>query len=746
MKSRLLIGVITTGCHTEYQSEIMRGIISQAFKSSCDIAVICPLTNFLIETTHKFNEQSIFSLIMSDVFDGFLYDRNSFYNEKTQNYIDRLCTRSGKPVMLMDYNGHNQFETTSTDDCEAFEIITDHLIDVHGYKKIFCLTGQKGVFSAEERVKGFLRSMKKHNLPVDKSCYMYGDFWTAAPAELAEKITSKKIEKPDAVVCGNDVMAYTLSERLINSGFRVPEDIAITGFDATMDGYCSNPSITSYKRPNFQLGAEAFRRLYRIITGRICSKVPNEPGKLRLGRSCGCTENPALKREIQHKLKIEERFQKKMFCSDMLIYITNSCDLDSLINNVDHYTYLIYRMSQMFICVTDKFKNSIETANSGKLDFTENDPVNIVFDKSAVVRNLNTKRCCSSGDALNSFRLNRKHPSAFYISPLHYNDNFFGYAAVSFGKYPIAYSRLYVQWINYVNMALEKVRIQSAMNQTMQKLDSLAVYDSITGLLSRNGLQNAYSGRLSRIQSDFRTVTYLHIELPELKKIYCQSGNEAAVGIIKNFSEILKACVSKDEICGTISPECFGIISFNTERSDEIFSDIKSRLETSRYSRGDQYDVSFTIGVYSCDIYAEIPSFSELIYKAVVNRTHSYFRSENSVNPHFEKLCSLRNQLMKNPELSWNISEIADRMFISKSYLQKIYKAAFNKSIIEELIQFRLNKAKELLLETDMTVSDIAKECGYSTYNYFVRQFRAAEHIPPSEYRENHKSTDPSKR
>ncbi|MCD7810640.1 MAG: helix-turn-helix transcriptional regulator [Ruminococcus sp.] len=77
-------------------------------------------------------------------------------------------------------------------------------------------------------------------------------------------------------------------------------------------------------------------------------------------------------------------------------------------------------------------------------------------------------------------------------------------------------------------------------------------------------------------------------------------------------------------------------------------------------------------------------------------------------------------------------------MFISKSYLQKIYKSYFNKSIIEELIQFRLDKAKKLLIETDLSVTEIANECGYSTYNYFVRQFRAAENLSPSQFRAVH--------
>ncbi|MGN0574555.1 MAG: substrate-binding domain-containing protein [Ruminococcus sp.] len=729
MESRLLIGVITTNCYTDYQSEIMRGIVSQAFKSSCDIAVICPLHDFFFDSRQKNQEKSILSLISCDAFAGFLYDRNSF-SDKIRDYIDKLCLNSGKPVMLLDYNGHNQFETTTADDCAAFEEITDHLIEVHGYKKIICLTGPKGTFSGEERLKGYLRSMKKHGLTVERSGCLYGDFWTDAPVQLAEQIISGDIEKPEAIVCGNDVMAYTLIDRLINSGINVPEDIAVTGFDATAEASLFTPSVTSYKRPNYQLGSEAFRRLYRIITGRICSKVPNESGVLRIGHSCGCAEDAELRRQIQHRMKNEERIQNKMFFGDMLIDITSSADIPALIEKIDNYSYLLHKMNQIYICITENFEQSLSSAGSAGLYFDISKPLRIVYSKSAIERGDDGMICSSASDALDYFRNSRKNPSAFYISPLHYNENFFGFAAVSFGKQPVTYSRIYIQWINYINMALEKVRIQSAMNQAVNKLNSLASCDNTSGLLNLSGLKNAFRTAFHKNYGSISSVTYVHIELTDLHKIFIQNGSEAAGDMIKGFGNILKKLTKKDEICAVVSSGCFGVIMFGNDRSEQLYCGIKQQLSSVQTD-----DISFTLGCCSCNINEEMPQLSKLIHNAAVNRIHTHSKSETPANQHFEKLRQLRNDIMKNPEMNWNISEIADKLFISKSYLQKIYKSTFGKSIIEELIQFRLDKAREMLLNTDLTVSEIAHECGYSTYNYFVRQFKAAENISPSDYR-----------
>jgi len=128
MKERLLIGVITTDCYIEYHRDLMNGIISQAFKCNCDVVVISPLNNFFYQTDNKITEKEIFNFILSDRFDGFLYNRNAFYGESIKNYIDDICVKSEKPIMLLDYNNHKRFETTTADDCASFEELVDHII------------------------------------------------------------------------------------------------------------------------------------------------------------------------------------------------------------------------------------------------------------------------------------------------------------------------------------------------------------------------------------------------------------------------------------------------------------------------------------------------------------------------------------------------------------------------------------------------------------------------------------------
>jgi AraC-like DNA-binding protein len=81
---------------------------------------------------------------------------------------------------------------------------------------------------------------------------------------------------------------------------------------------------------------------------------------------------------------------------------------------------------------------------------------------------------------------------------------------------------------------------------------------------------------------------------------------------------------------------------------------------------------------------------------------------------------------------------IAQRLHISRSYVQKLYKKIFNISYMNDLIHARIRKAQKLLLESNLTIGEIASGCGYQSTTHFVRQFKDKTGVTPSEYRNGH--------
>lgn len=81
------------------------------------------------------------------------------------------------------------------------------------------------------------------------------------------------------------------------------------------------------------------------------------------------------------------------------------------------------------------------------------------------------------------------------------------------------------------------------------------------------------------------------------------------------------------------------------------------------------------------------------------------------------------------------LDELADKFFINKFYLSKIFKETYGTTINNYLISKRITRAKQLLRFTDMTVDEIGAAVGMADANYFSRMFRKIEGISPREYR-----------
>lgn len=81
------------------------------------------------------------------------------------------------------------------------------------------------------------------------------------------------------------------------------------------------------------------------------------------------------------------------------------------------------------------------------------------------------------------------------------------------------------------------------------------------------------------------------------------------------------------------------------------------------------------------------------------------------------------------------LDELAEKYYINKYYLTKIFKETYGSTISGYLITMRITKAKQLLRFTDMTVDEIGDAVGMGDANYFSRMFRKVEGISPREYR-----------
>ena len=728
MKKRPLICVVTADCTSQFLCDTLSGIVRQSQLCNCDIAILAPLTHFCfsLKPTHREMEREIYKLIESDDFDGYIYCKSkSSMNKQTMKYIESLMNKTHKNVMVVDGNADNRFDFTQSDDFDDFKSIVDHLIEVHGYKRIHCLTGIKGMFQSEERLKGYFASMKNHGINFDKSYYDYGDFWKDYPREYARRIISGELPKPEAIACGNDAMAYTLIETLESNGIHVPSDIAVTGYDGWAMEKNQGIALTTFRRDNFQLGADCMRRIHRQITGRLSNRAVSRKNGFIEGYSCGCKTLPSVSSRVRRQEKMYYTYKEHMDYSDMVFDLSDQPDIKSMIERVNFHSYMIYDVKYFNIFLSEEYLNSLNgsTASAFSLDLEMNlKPVLMKSDRHKVSFEGESFK---AGSIASYFGAEREKPNAFYISPIHAGDKFFGIAALSYGKKLLHYDTTYMYFMKNFEAALDRLLVTSEYQYKLKKI----YYNMDSEVLNMNGL---YEWILR--QDKEREMYFVCCELTDVKLLYGKYGGKKAMRMIENSVRKLSEELKDNERCGILTDNKIGAILNSPERKSMIFK--KMRMS----GIGDRSVFSFTLGecVFKAERILEMEDIFDLIGEAINCTVFTYKPSNNGSKQLYEKFVKLRKKLEISPEKEWNIDKMCEELSISRSTLQKNYKEFFGKSIIEELIIFRVEKAKSLLRETTFPISEISEICGYSSDTYFIKQFKKVENITPNEYREEH--------
>lgn len=195
-------------------------------------------------------------------------------------------------------------DVVTVDNRAGSAALVTHLIEAHGRRRLFHVDGPPTAPDAKER-RLALRQLMRSYPGTELVGSRHGLFSVESGYEAGEWVVANLAPLPDAIVCANDQMAIGVLHALARSGVRVPEDVAVTGFDDIFPGSLSDPPLTTVHQPMRLLGEHACNRLLeRIARPDLPQQVEMLPTDLVLRRSCGCppgtaTRSPATPRRAQ---------------------------------------------------------------------------------------------------------------------------------------------------------------------------------------------------------------------------------------------------------------------------------------------------------------------------------------------------------------------------------------------------------------------------------------------------------------
>lgn len=215
--------------------------------------------------------------------DGIILAPSADPDRRAIKYLDE----SRIPFVLVDRLLSSRFDQIGVQNKSAMQLLVAHLIS-HGHKRIAFVAGQPGFSTARERTQGYKAALKAGGVAYDEALLVAANPSTQSAAASTRKLF-ELADPPTAVATGNNLATIGAMHGLRELGLRVPDDVALVGFDDFEWADYFEPRLTVVAQPCQEIGRDAASLLIERITKPDGKRrtIRLKP-RLVVRTSCGC--------------------------------------------------------------------------------------------------------------------------------------------------------------------------------------------------------------------------------------------------------------------------------------------------------------------------------------------------------------------------------------------------------------------------------------------------------------------------
>ncbi len=466
MARRKRIAMLIGQADEEYQRRFIEGFLTQTRRENYDVCVFSMYRKYQSTADREMGESNIYSLLNYDLFEAIVMLKDTIQSTGVAERLEEdIHECFHKPVIVIEQTSP-YFDSVCTDGYAPIVELVSHLIEDHHYNDIAFLTGKKWHPHAKQRLEAYKQAMRDHGLEVREERIIYGDFWYRSGQLCVDQILSGDAGIPEAIACANDQMAIGVCEALTERGYKVPEDVAVVGFDSIEEGRTSPVPLTSAVVPARQCGIYAAEYLFAKMKGL-------EPGEFKgkaevvTGPSCGCHDGvlqpfPNVREKWGTDLSMDGYYSINNFMADDLMSQVN---LMGFLSTVYTYAYQINDVKEFHLCLQETW---------GELDHEEaihckNDGYDKHMIHAVCYHGDGSDGCVDITDKFDTKDLlpglgDDEEPGAYFFTPVFYEDECFGYAVIRYRTQIRSYDFIYRQWIEQVARSFEALRRAAAIH------------------------------------------------------------------------------------------------------------------------------------------------------------------------------------------------------------------------------------------------------------------------------------------
>ena len=596
------IAVLVAGVRFDSQRRIINGILEDAVQDGTDVYIFtCDAWTYSTSYYNK-GETAIFKLPNFEDYDGIILHGDTISDKEVMKQVVDDIYRSGVPCVSLNIK-YDGMLYAGMENANGITEIVNHLIQAHHAKRLNFISGPVGNVDAMGRLDAFKKAMKDNGLSVEKERIYYGDYHPESGKNAVDHFYQSDLEFPDAIVAANDEMALGAFYQLQELGYRVPEEVKLTGYDNTFVGRNHYPKLTSVKRPELELGRRAYSMLKDYISGKnvdeeelICHPVFTE--------SCGCKDK--VKEDV---MDIRRRYVKEKL--DVTTYseiikassadLTGAMTFEQLLEKIRKYAEMM-ELKEFYLCMC-----IVEEPVGGevlqKINTEMNMPDLTTYAKEICIPIIYRNGQFSQHGRFNVTELlpkeyTGKEEGNFYtVMPVHYQERCYGYCVLGNSRLMID-SELFHMFLMNIDNALENLRKQNMLNAMVERLNRMWVYDTLTGVFNRAGFFKFAPNLIREACRKGNDLFVLFLDLDGLKSVNDKYGHDEGDAFIKAMANVLSQVHRHGELLMRYGGDEFVVLSqgFTHETAEEYIAKIEAGIDDYNERSNHPYLLDASIG------------------------------------------------------------------------------------------------------------------------------------------------------
>lgn len=600
------IAVLLGGVGFDSQKRIISGILDHALSEGDNIYIFtCDGWNYVSRFKYEEGEYNIYNLPDFTQYDGVIINSDTIHDLKIVEDLVNRIKQARVPCVSLNRKWEGAV-CVKLENETGIRSIVNHLIKEHGARTIYFVSGPLDNEDAGQRLAAYKDAMRQNGLEWQEETILYGDYTYRSGIKAAKQYLKSDKPMPDAIMAANDEMATGVILTLEEAGYRVPEDILVTGYDNSSIAQLNHPRLTTVRRGEYAGAEMAYKKLRQMILKEHNIADEIVYGKVIFSQSCGCDK----KHNYTHA-ELQRMYVKKSVDTDeYLEWIKSSAAEFTGLKTFDDFMECTQRYIRQinpeyfYICMCGSIENyyaELDRMAEGKERgrnasvYKDDIWVPLAYEKGE----FNSYGEFHKKELLPPECKKGKSGNFYLIMPMHHQDYCFGYCVV--GNYErVLKDRFFLHFVLNLDNALETVRKQDTMKAVLTRMSQIWIYDELTGVYNRAGFRKYAANLMEEASKKKASVGVLFVDIDGLKTVNDTYGHEEGDVYIKAIAHLLEENCRRGEILTRYGGDEFVILlsGYGKEDVKAYISKIDTDIRNYRLQAAKQYRMDASIGYY----------------------------------------------------------------------------------------------------------------------------------------------------